>query len=272
MKKFLTLLLISVLLVGCSKEETADNNMKDVYKLVNGDEIILDLDGDGTEERIAFSCNMNTDYDYCESVKLTVESSKYEPELCSPIDTCYIVRLDKKENFYTILLGDAGPSCDYETDLVVYKNSSLKHIGNMPGVYDADFPMNEGLRFNFDGTVTAPVRADVLQTWWFDANFKVTKDSVEMIEQDFYDVDYDTELLLDLEVYEKPDVTSEKTIVRSETPMTFIAHDNKEWVKVRYNDIYGNEQESYFRCYICYLDETCETYLGDVFKNLCFAD
>ena len=54
--------------------------------------------------------------------------------------------------------------------------------------------------------------------------------------------------------------------------MTFIAHDNKEWVKVRYNDIYGNEQESYFRCYICYLDETCETYLGDVFKNLCFAD
>lgn len=279
MKKITTYLLIfsMLFLVGCAKEENNINDEKEkteveMIKLSSGSSAALDIDGDGEQENVSFE-SVDMEDGFIANYIVKVNDKTFEEQVCGPHTYCYLVKMDTSKDEYTFVLGQDGPSDDYSSIFVRYKNDELVKYGEVGGVIDNTFMYSGGIEFNGDGTFVAPVRAEMVQTWFYNANYKIEKDKIVKEEKDFYDVNFDTELLVDFEFYKAPKDNAEKTLVRSQTNMKFIGIDDEKWTKVSYLDLYGEEAVAYFPVYFfCYMDEDMEVYDGDVFKDLCMAD
>lgn len=283
MKKiFLTLLALCMLIMtGCQNNNAELNNDNenvreekvDIIKINDGIKIKFDADGDGTQDEVLYQV-IKLEDQFEQFGMLSVNNCTYKFDAISAMDACYAVKLNNKENFYTFALCDAGPSSDYSTTFVVFNNEGYDDRGQVEGVYENDeFDMNSGLRFNGDGSIITSVRSNLLQTWWYDAKFVLNRnDLFEIVKEDFYKTDYDTELLVDYEFYKEPKDNAEKTLVRSETMLKLIGTDEKNWIKASYVDLYGNETVGYFKVNGFFMDEECEVFPSEIFKNLCYAD
>ena len=270
-KLYLLLTMLSLVsLVGCSKTNVEETS--NIISINDGESVTIDIDGDKEDDLVTFGY-LDIEDGYIGNYAVNVNGDEYVLEACGPRDTMHLVKADANKNEYLIVLGEDGPSCDYASYLLRYKDHSFIELGSVGGVIDNDFEYSDSLVFNFDGTLTAPVRADIVQTWFYNANYEIKDDKLVKEEKDFYDVDYDTELLVDFEFYKEPNENSEKTLVRSETVMKFIGLDDEKWTKVSYIDLYGEEAVAYFPVYYFgYMDEEMEVMDTDVFKNLCMAD
>ena len=72
---------------------------------------------------------------------------------------------------------------------------------------------------NGDGSVTASILSGVLQNWAFAADYVLTDNGLELVEQDFYtDERYkteDKEALIDLSAYDAPDDGAERQVIKA---------------------------------------------------------
>ncbi|MCQ2979054.1 MAG: hypothetical protein MJ245_04575 [Clostridia bacterium] len=271
MKKLylLVAILSMTLLVGCGNEKVSDDR-ENIIRLDNNCTAYFDVDGDGEDDEIGFTVEED---DLVGHYTLTCNDATYKEDVAGPYTFCYLVRLDESKNEYVFDLQESGMSDDYASHFIGYNNGKLVDLGSCGGIYNSDFKPQESIEFNFDGTFKTSERAQIVQTWFYDTTYSYDKDMIIKNEEDFYHVDYDTELLTDFEFYKEPNMNAEKTLVRSETIMKFTGIDNDIWTRVEYLDLYGEKAVAYFPVYyFCYMDENMETMTSDVFKDLIFAD
>lgn len=278
MKKMFTLSLVLslTLLCGCSSDKTREDSDLDIIEIKANEEVSFDVDGDGEDNLVKYDAKINDEFGYIETGKLVIDDNEYYPtNACTPTKVWHAVKLDTKDNYYTFMLGDEGPSCDDTTDYVVYEDGEFKELGVTEGrlISIDGKELNDGIVLKGDHIVNVPIRCSIVQTWWYNADYEISKDKFEKKEKDFYDVDYDTELLQDMNFYLEPSLKAKTTLVRKDTIMKFIAVDDEMWTKVSYLDIYGEPAIAYFPCYGgCFLDEDYNELTADYFKDLCFAD
>lgn len=273
MKKLYLLLTLFclMLLAGCNKT-TNDSNEENIISLKRGESVKVDVDGDKEDDLVTFEY-IDIEDEFIGNYVVNINGDEFMVDACGPRDCMHLVKEDTRKKGYLIVIGEDGPSSDYASYIVRYNNHTFKELGKVGGVIDNDFEYSDSLEFHYDGTLTAPVRASIVQTWYYNADYEIKDDKIVKVEKDFYDVDYDTELLVDYNFYEYPNENSETLAVRSETILKFIGIDDEKWTKVRYLDLYGEETEAYFPVYyFCFMDENMDVLDSDVFKNLCMAD
>ena len=131
-----------------------------------GQNIMVDLNGDGSEEEIRYDVKESSDYSGYSCV-LTVNGTAYE--LCEyaamvtpETESFYVTDMDEYDNSLEIAVLDDGPSADYATYFYRYDGSALAFIGEVDG-----FPFKEqngGINgFTGQNGINGTIRTDILE-------------------------------------------------------------------------------------------------------------
>lgn len=238
------------------KEEYAYTGVY-VYPVINGFTIEKDLDSDGQKETICYSaiepepeievtedgeeysvygsleCSLKiNDVDVTEQfLKLT----GYIPE--SGYDYYYLTDLDENDNYIELAILDYGVNDYAGTYFLRYDKGELKYLGYINALLNSQMCEIKG-----DGTLKARIHSQLLETADLEGSYHIEDGKLVLEEQDWYEYkrtewaeEYmkNHNILKDVTVYTKNDISSEKKILTSEDgPVTFPATDNKNWVQV----------------------------------------
>lgn len=191
----------------------------------------VDLDGDGTKEKILYTgkdLRING-VSQSQSIKSDVWSN--EPNQKHFV----IVDINSVDPSKEIGILTDGPSDDYETFFYSYSNGYLSDIGSVPAIMD-------DLSKSFDGKgyIYGDKRLSVLQTWYAPARWKLEGQTVFMDPDDLYYpivYDYQKTVILkeDLPIYKNigdPDPTGTMKPQKVE----FLATDNSNWCQIKGKD------------------------------------
>ncbi len=223
----------------------------DVIAVPYGENIVIDLDGDGVEEVLRIKASNIYGVD-----SITVNGNEYLDQLEGYLGTdlnpepdrfpnYYIVRTYKGDYSPKICIFDDGPSGDPKTHFFTFDHrSSLQYHGCVPCHVS-------NLSFDGNHRMTGPARLDVFQTWYAEHTWVLPNNGTKVrdMEQDFYYVDdfefiyypkdgvyyppskY-TPLLCDVYAYEKMDISAEPLILKEGTKLSILGTDDKEWLLV----------------------------------------
>ncbi len=275
------------------KEEYAYTGVY-VYPVINGFTIEKDLDSDGQKETICYSaiepepeievtedgeeysvygsleCSLKiNDVDVTEQFfKLT----EYIPE--SGYDYYYLTDLDENDDYIELAILDYGVNDYSGTYFLRYDKGELKYLGYINALLNSQMCEIKG-----DGTLKARIHSQLLETADLEGSYHIEDGKLVLEEQDWYEYkrtewaeEYmkNHNILKDVTVYTKNDISSEKKILTSQDgPVTFPATDNKNWVQVETagGDTYYLYMESFGEINN---DGVIENSM-DVFENLLIA-
>lgn len=181
-----------------------------------------DLDGDGQAETVEYSvlspegapgsrCSLSID-------GVSVDESLAEQgfNAVNVHAECAAVDLDTADGYVELAVLEDGQSADYYTNFIRFDGEGAVYLGRVPGLIGDTgyFPVT----VNGDGSVTASILSGVLQNWAFAADYVLTDNGLELVEQDFYtDERYkteDKEALMDLSAYDAPDDGAERQVIK----------------------------------------------------------
>jgi hypothetical protein len=134
----------------------------------------LDLDGDGKPERIVFEGKSGGD-----TFSVIVNGVRYDGEGENIDGKFEIVDIDSTDGLREIAIPEEGPSDDYYTTFLIYRNGKIQKIGKIPGTYD--------LKIDGSGIIYTMFPGKILHTWFFPAAFVLDKKHVPyLVEQPLY--------------------------------------------------------------------------------------
>ena len=260
-----------------------------IVKVVPGETVIIDLNGDGEDEIINYSLKKVHDdsYSYYKVNNLTISGVEYAKEdsenplgslgmniYYPDVQWYFIVDIDASDDYKEIAIADAGPSDDPTTSFLRYDGSELEYIGYVTG-----YPTDDTYSMDGKGTIHSKGRLDLLQYWTAIFTWKLgSEGKLVSVEQDLYSpISYDSEennpvlLKQEIKAYTEKNLSS-KTIVMepSDQPITFPLTDNKNWVLMHRED--GTEGWLYIENYINIVSDGYKLNSAYVFDNLFFAD
>lgn len=269
-------LALTLILTACKNTEIKDNEIGndeeiEIIKVNKLEDVMLDLDGDKKEEKVSYKVEnyLNSDERYS---SIIINDVEYRNQNFNPVDSLYITKLKNNDEGYVLLAGDEGASSDYTTQFFKYEKGKLIDLGKIGGIYDENlFGIN--IVINGDGTVKTKERADILQTWFYDAIYELKDEKLELVKQDFYDVDHQDITLIEYEFYKEPSKDKERVKINKGTEVRFVGTDNEKWIKLEYKNVYGEDSIAYFMVEdFFYIDKENNIKATDLFQNLVFAD
>jgi hypothetical protein len=134
----------------------------------------LDLDGDGKPDRVVFEGSPGG---YAFTV--TVNGIRYDGDGDHISGKFEIVDIDSTDGLREIAIPQSGPSDDYSTTFLIYRQGKIQKIGKIPGTYD--------LKVDGAGIIHTMVRGKILHTWFFPGAFVLDKKHIpHMVEQPLY--------------------------------------------------------------------------------------
>lgn len=237
-----------------------------------------DLDGDGEKEIIAFSVSPGDETTMAAVNSFAIDGEEYKDtadlyvlaSMESPwLEGFYLVDIDKEDGLLEIGIFDQGPSDDPVTYFFRYNETKVYPIGEVP-----DFPESSTCFFAGDGSITAKMRLEVLQTWWAPAIWRLNdRDYLQMENQTAY-VPYDdwntSVLLSDLPLFALKDQGSGTTVATSGSRVTFLETDNRHWLKLETES--GVAGWIYLNDFSTILVNGEERQTTEFFEGLSFAD
>ncbi len=233
-----------------AQEQPGDEPVTDVpthdfpIVLKCGESFSIDLDGDGSEEEIAYTPSIDGEQFPWELDSLIINGKEFKDSIydgkfytdCLVTDYWAITDLDSSDGALEIAIMDYGPSDDNVTYFFRYAGGELDYIGYVPGfVYDGRADSSD-MSFNGVGTVDSYIRLSILQTWWAPASWTPGDESrFDLIEQDLYypfadRLGSNVTALVPVAGYADRSSDSERSIIPAGTQLTLTATDNKEWV------------------------------------------
>lgn len=263
------------------------------YPVINGGSVEADLDSDGAKETICYNAaqpepeievtedgeeypvygNLQVllkinDVDYTEQLSKVPE---YTME--SGCTYYYLTDLDESDNYIELAILDYGLDNYSVTYFLRYDKGELKYLGYINALLNSQMCEIKG-----DGTLKARIHSQLLETADLEGSYHIEDGKLIFEEQDWYEykrIDWPEKhmthnILKDVTVYTKNDISSEKKILTSEDgPVTFPATDNKNWVQVKTagGDTYYLYMESFGEINN---DGVIENSM-DVFENLLIA-
>lgn len=193
-------------------------------------EVFVDLDGDGIDEKIVYK---NRDLVINDESYFKVVENDLDP-VNSPItDEFVIVNLDQSDNKRQILLNVNGPSDDPEGFFYQYSEVGLKRLGSVPTSL-------KSLKEQFDGQgiISGLMRLSVLQTWFAQAQWQLTESNTielvpnQLFKPEMFDYMEPVVLTVDLPIYKEMGDSVSYMELEPQT-VEFLATDNLHWVQIK---------------------------------------
>lgn len=277
---------------SCSKETTpmpddvqypdnavmVEKTTKMPVHIPSGDPAVADLDGDGEMDVISYSVSPAEEATMAALDTFTVNGTEFKDSSGLAIltsmevpwlDGFYIVDVDTADDLLEIAILDEGPSSDPVTYFFRYDGIKLYAIGEVP-----DFPESKTCHFVGDGSITAQLRLDVLQTWWAPATWRLNQRDYLQREDQTTFIPYEgwntSVLLEDLPLYESKDQDSKTTLALKGSGVTFLETDNRHWLKIRAES--GIVGWVYLEDYSNVIIDGEAIPTLEIFKDLSFAD
>lgn len=279
------------------------------YKM--GKVVNVDLDGDGTKERVKVRIISRAEYG---DVKVGIYINKKRVKTVSIIDDgaeyfnhyYYITDINKKDKKKEIALTDFGPSNDYATTFYGWVNGKIKTRGCIDGLIFSErsdgtfaYSPDSFVSVNGNGTVTTNVRMDngLSCTLFVKADYKLTKgilklkaadpiydmtdtakEQLESAKEDGY-LNYLMHINKDLKIYSKMSRDSSTVLLKKDDNkvLLFTGIDGGNWMRVMYTS--GTDDKGAVTGYLytdksmIYNPSTNEFEMGyEVINNLPYAD
>ena len=243
---------------------------EDIDKVITAE---IDLDGDGSLDQIMLKTVKNPYYDEVLFYKLLVngEEITYEGSMIDPL--FHVVNISKSDPYLEIAVSEEGPSSDFLTVFYRYKNGELTKLAEIQGflgTYSGSDTAGD-VTLDGNGRITTKTRGEVIQTWFYDDSYLLTKeDALLKEEKDFYPFETEVKLLKELKTVTSPDDTTEAYVFKPGDSATLLETDNKEWVSI------GNDSGEVFwfqiNNYSEILGQDEKAYAYDYFEGLNMAD
>lgn len=236
-------------------------NLTDKYEL--GKEVSVDLNGDGTKEKVYYGTDDFRINDV--SYKNDIFYMLYEN---NPMEDYFIIAdTDINDNQREIVIRVDGPSNDPEGHFFTFDGERLSYLGSVPSNLDVD-------DFDGNGNISGDLRLNILQTWWAPAKWELDENRNIVLKEQYVYFPYQPEegneivLLRDLPVHENLNDSSQPKIV-SPQKVKITKTDNKQFCYLEAED--GTKGWFMVNDFwkIGELDNISET---EVFDNLCMAD
>ncbi len=262
-------------------ENSVYDDGSDVISVPYGESVVIDLDGDGTDEVLCmeaseiygiWSLTVNG-VEYLDSLEMHIgDGDDLNPNPSQSPDY-YVVRTYKGDYSPKICVYDDGPSGDPNTHFFTY-NGSLQYHGSIPCHMS---------RLSLDGNhhLTGPARLSVFQTWYAEHTWLLPNNGskVSEVERDFYYVDdfefiyYPVDgvlippskyspLLCQVYAYRERDISAQPFVLEKGTQLSILGTDNKEWLLVA--DRAGRE----YYLHLCGINSySVDTPAGEIMGN-----
>lgn len=242
-----------------TKQEWITSNTY-IYPIPYGMSMDADLDGDGTNENICYNINIpepemqeGEDGESYEvegepTCSLTINGTDFTDVLnqqeefyvASPASHYYLVDLDRSDAYVEIALVDYGYSDDPVTAFLRYDKGQVTCLGTIQETLDS-----EGCTLYGDGNLSARAHSNMLETISYPYDYTVKDGKLQVVPKEWYSIDNDSRteeyrhhaVLKEVKVYTENSTSSEtKTLTSQDGPVTFVASDNNEWVKLQTQD------------------------------------
>jgi hypothetical protein len=198
---------------------------KDIYGPDH--KVLIDLNGDEIKEEIEYRLLAVAEDGQNVKTQLLINGIGVVFE-GDPVSHFAVVDIDRNDNYKEIIISDYGPSHDYTSKFYSYKEGKIVHIGTTGGIFE------DGIELDEKGSFSARTRADILQTWWFDKQYRLNAEhQIEEVPADIYWSEALVYVRKTFKVYSEKDVKSNQFQVKEGTTLAIIGHDNKKWCKVK---------------------------------------
>jgi hypothetical protein len=204
-------------------ENQYNNKHTDTSPLINvykADTVVsFDLNGDGVKENITYKLR---------SGELVINNKAVKVNLEDLVESFAIVDLDSKDKLKEVLISDYGPSDDYSTYYYYFDGANIVKMGETEGLFDT------GISFDGSGKINAETRGRILQTWFFNKSFQLSKQhKIEEIFQELYVTDFDASLKIPLKLYKNRGDSVPSLLINKGQKVKIIGTDDKEWCLIK---------------------------------------
>lgn len=234
---------------------------------------VADLDGDGSPDRIVLKTKTNPYYDEVISYVLFVneEEISYEGSMIDPL--FHVVNISSEDPYLEIAVSEEGPSSDFLTVFYRYKAGNLTKLSEIQG-FLGKYPGTDTIgdvAFDGKGRISTKTRGAVLQTWFYEDSYILTKeDQLVQEEKELYPLDTEVTLLKKLKTVPSRESSDEWYVFQPGETAVLMETDNREWVSIR-----NNKNEVFWfqiRNHAEIIGQDEEGYAYDYFEGLNMAD
>ena len=200
----------------------SSGNAKAVKAVVPGSWI--DLDADGTKERITYRTDEAGDADFASKITISVNDIQVEHDGVNTYGACCVASMDGKH--YYIIVGDYGESADYVSTFYEYRDGEIRIAGAMSA-----HPMS--LEINPENIV-APEETDHFQCQPVRYRYELRNGVFEKQEDDYYD--YRQNVIVanqDIFLYETKNVSTSSVTIAKGDEVQVMGGDMKSWVLLK---------------------------------------
>lgn len=216
-------------------------------------QVMMDLDGDGTLEKLMYSCvdEINT---------LTVNGTalnldEYATEWFAVAD------IDTNDTYKEILVSSYGPSSDFHTSYFRYVVQELIPMGSTESLFF------DGITLTGNNTIEAYSKGKLLHSCFIPKMYEVKNHKIELIEQAYYPMKWSMTANCEILMYAEPNRESKILTVPIYSVVESTRTDDEAWCEFKWGNQTG----------WLYLDDFNHSDLNNtvsshLFNELCFAD
>ncbi|MDF2879125.1 MAG: hypothetical protein K0S30_2221 [Clostridia bacterium] len=198
---------------------------KDIYE--SDHKVWIDINGDKIKEEIEYRLLTVAEDGQNAKTQLLINGIGVVFE-GTPTSRFAVVDIDKNDNYKEVIVSDYGPSYDYTSKFYSFKEGKIVQIGTTGGIFE------DGIEIDENGSFSARTRADILQTWWFDKQYRLNAEhQIEEVPVDFYWSEALVYIKKPFKLYSEKDIKSNQFQVKEGATLTLIGHDNEAWCKAR---------------------------------------
>lgn len=213
-----------------------------VQRIPVGEAFAADLDGDGSFETVQLT--MDAAESGSAAGTLTVWYDGGESSVTcafdAPAETYVLFDLDTTDAFLELGLQDQGLSTDPVIEVFRFVDGALQSLGSVDGSFEPGSTGDDSWRTVTcygDGYLQSYFRFSVLQTWFARASYRVERDTLTRVPQEFYqradeglslwpDAGVHLTTLMELTAYAEPDAASAALPLPAGTALDPLGSDN----------------------------------------------
>lgn len=191
------------------------------FRIVEGNSISADLNGDGKNEEIRLECTPGSD-----SYTLFVNGSPFMGNGNNLDGKMYLCDIDSSDKYREIAITESGPSSDEATYFFCYDGRNIHFMGRISG---SQYVI--GIAGN--GKVLTRTRGDILQTWFYPDYYRLSAShELENIPQKLYRMDTMVTVRKQLKLQRSPSDAKVAVTLEPWEDVKITRCDNKQWCEV----------------------------------------
>lgn len=227
----------------------------------------LDLDGDGTTEKITYEVYDEDDLG-TESYKLTVDGQETTDIGINLYRNLYTASLDGEG--VQLLAATSGASADFAMNVYSYEDGKLKSNGILRGAPESVYISDKQFSTTF--------QHDYFQTFSTRETYELLNDSIVRIDQGWYEYGNEAKAIVTIPLYKEQGGEEPGIVLQTGDDVIILGTDYKEWVAIEKK---STGEKGWLKCeqmessadvwgYTCVLPDGRKAESYDLFEGLIF--